>query len=106
MSKIIVYRESIDNIIGYVHSFDLFKSAKAINQILLDFICPSATAGSDLLNCLKQSGNITIVVDEYGGTAGLVTIEDVIEEIFEIEDEHDKEELLEEKISENEYRLL
>ncbi|MAO33122.1 MAG: hemolysin [Crocinitomicaceae bacterium] len=108
LSKIIVYRESIDNIIGYVHSFDLFKSAKAINQILLPIsFVPSATAGSDLLKLFaKQSGNIAIVVDEYGGTAGLVTIEDVIEEIFgEIEDEHDKEELLEEKISENEYRF-
>jgi CBS domain containing-hemolysin-like protein len=66
---------------------------------------PSAIPGKELLELFaKQSGNIAIVVDEYGGTAGLITIEDVIEEIFgEIEDEHDKEDWLEEKISEKEY---
>ncbi len=108
LSKIIVYRESIDNIIGYVHSFDLFKTPEVINQILLPIaFVPSAVPGSDLLKLFtKQSGNIAVVVDEYGGTAGIVTIEDVIEEIFgEIEDEHDKEILLEEKISENEFRF-
>ena len=108
LSKILVYRESIDNIIGYVHSFDLFKNPNTINQIMLPIaFVPSATLGSDLLKLFtRQSGNIAVVVDEYGGTAGIVTIEDVIEEIFgEIEDEHDKEILLEEKISENEYRF-
>ena len=108
LSKIIVYRDSIDNIIGYVHSFDLFKAPEEINHILLPIaFVPSAISGNDLLKLFtKQTGNIAVVVDEYGGTAGIVTIEDVIEEIFgEIEDEHDKEILIEEKISENEFRF-
>ena len=108
LSKIIVYETSIDNIIGYVHSFELFKKPTNIKQILLPIsFVPSAIPGKELLEMFtKQSGNIIVVVDEYGGTAGIVTIEDVIEEIFgEIEDEHDVEVLLEEQLSENEYRF-
>ncbi|HIP33049.1 MAG TPA: HlyC/CorC family transporter [Crocinitomicaceae bacterium] len=107
-SKIIVYRDSIDNIIGYVHSFEMFKSPKTIKQILLPVpFVPEAIPGKELLELFsKKSGNLAIVVDEYGGTAGIITIEDVIEEIFgEIEDEHDNEELLEEKISDKEFRF-
>lgn len=107
-SKIIVFKESIDNIIGYVHSFEILKNPESIQQILLPIIfVPEATAGKELLQLFTENnGNIAVVVDEYGGTAGLVTIEDVIEEIFgEIEDEHDKEGLLEEKLSETEYRF-
>lgn len=107
-SKIIVYRESIDNIIGYVHSFEMFKSPEAIKQILLPIqFVPEAKPGKELLEMFaKVSGTMAVVVDEYGGTAGIVTIEDVIEEIFgEIEDEHDSEDLLEEKVSEEEYRF-
>lgn len=106
LSKIIIYRDSIDNIIGYVHSFEMFKRPESIKQILLPIgFVPAAIPGKELLELFaKQSGNIAVVVDEYGGTAGLITIEDVIEEIFgEIEDEHDKEDWLEEKISEHEY---
>jgi CBS domain containing-hemolysin-like protein len=106
LSKIIVYRKSIDNIIGFVHSFDLFKSPKSIKEILkpIEFV-PSVMSGKELLEMFTtQSGNIAVVTDEYGGTAGIVTIEDVIEEIFgEIEDEHDKEDLTEEKISDTEF---
>jgi CBS domain containing-hemolysin-like protein len=108
LSKIIVYRKTIDNIIGYVHSFELFKSPVSIKQILLPIaFVPSAMPGKELLELFtKQAGNIAVVVDEYGGTAGIVTIEDVVEEIFgEIEDEHDVEDLLEEKISEDSYRF-
>jgi CBS domain containing-hemolysin-like protein len=108
LSKILVYRESIDNIIGYVHSFEMFKKPASIKQILLPIaFVPSAIAGKELLELFnKQSGNIAVVVDEYGGTAGVVTIEDVMEEIFgEIEDEHDAEDLLEEQIGDNEYRF-
>lgn len=108
LSKILVYRESIDNIIGYVHSFEMFKKPASIKQILLPIaFVPSAIAGKELLELFsKQSGNIAVVVDEYGGTAGVVTIEDVMEEIFgDIEDEHDAEDLLEEQINENEYRF-
>jgi CBS domain containing-hemolysin-like protein len=108
LSKIIIYRDSIDNIIGYVHSFEMFKQPTLIRQILIPIsFVPSALPGKELLEMFtKKSSNISVVVDEYGGTAGIITIEDVIEEIFgEIEDEHDKEDWLEEKISEHEYRF-
>ncbi|MDA9987196.1 hemolysin family protein [Crocinitomicaceae bacterium] len=108
LSKVIIYRDSIDNIIGYVHSYDLFKSPKSIKQILLPIhFVPSVTTGEELLaKFTEQSGNIAIVSDEYGGTAGMVTLEDVIEEIFgEIEDEHDKEDLVEQKISDTHFRF-
>jgi putative hemolysin len=106
LSKILIYRDTIDNIIGYVHSFELFKSPSRIKEILLPIsFVPEAIPGKELLELFaKQHGNIAIVVDEFGGTAGLVTIEDVIEEIFgDIEDEHDKDLLIEEKIDENTY---
>ncbi len=108
LSKIIVYRENIDNIIGYVHSFEMFKAPKSIKQILLPIsFVPEAIPGKELLQLFaSKSGNIAVVVDEYGGTSGIITIEDVIEEIFgEIEDEHDREDWLEEKISEKEFRF-
>ena len=107
-TKIIVYKDDIDNIIGYVHSFEMFKNPTSIKQILLPIIfVPESIPGKELLQLFSEnSGNIAVVVDEYGGTSGLVTIEDVIEEIFgEIEDEHDTEGLLEEQISDDEYRF-
>jgi CBS domain containing-hemolysin-like protein len=106
LSKIIVYRDSIDNIIGYVHSFEMFKRPNSIKQILMPIsFVPEAIPGSELLEQFtKQAGNIAVVVDEYGGTAGLITIEDIIEEIFgDIEDEHDKDDWFEEKVSDKEY---
>ena len=106
LSKIIIYRDSIDNIIGYVHSFELFKNPARIKDILMPIsFVPKSMPGKELLELFaKQNGNIAIVVDEFGGTAGLVTIEDVIEEILgEIEDEHDKDQLVEEQIDENTY---
>ncbi|MEJ6505102.1 MAG: hemolysin family protein [Crocinitomicaceae bacterium] len=108
LSKVIIYRDSIDNIIGYVHSYDLFKSPNSIKQILLPIhFVPSVTTGEELLSKFtEQSGNIAIVSDEYGGTAGLVTLEDVIEEIFgEIEDEHDRDDSIEERISDTHFRF-
>lgn len=108
LSKIIIYRDSIDNIIGYVHSSDMFKSPKSIKQILLPIhFVPSVITGKELLEKFtEQAGNIAIVSDEYGGTAGMVTLEDVIEEIFgEIEDEHDRDDLLEEKLSDTHFRF-
>lgn len=108
ISKVLIYRDNIDNVIGYVHSFEMFKMPIAINQILrsISFV-PAAIPGKELLEMFtKKSANIAVVVDEYGGTAGVVTIEDVIEEIFgDIEDEHDVEDWLEEKISDTEYRF-
>jgi CBS domain containing-hemolysin-like protein len=108
LSKILIYRDQIDNIIGYVHSFAMFKKPESIKQIMLPIaFVPEAIPGKELLELFaKQSGNIAVVVDEYGGTAGLITIEDVIEEIFgEIKDEHDIEDWLEEKISDTEFRF-
>ncbi|WP_300662621.1 hemolysin family protein [Fluviicola sp.] len=108
LSKLLLYRDSVDNIIGYVHSYELFKKPATITQILrpISFV-PEAIPGKELLELFtKKSQSIAVVVDEYGGTSGVVTIEDVIEQIFgEIEDEHDDEDWLEEQISENSYRF-
>lgn len=108
ISKILIYRENIDNVIGYVHCFELFKKPTAINQVLRSItVVPSAIPAKEMLEIFtKKSSNIAVVVDEYGGTAGVVTIEDIIEEIFgDIEDEHDKEDWLEEQVNEHEYRF-
>ncbi len=106
LSKLIIYRDDIDNIIGYIHSFDLFQKPLSIKQILkpISFV-PTVMSGKELLAKFNnQVGNFAVVTDEYGGTAGIITLEDVIEEIFgEIQDEHDKEALTEESVSENEY---
>jgi CBS domain containing-hemolysin-like protein len=104
LSKIIIYRDDIDHVIGYVHSFDLFKKPNSIKQILLPIpIIPEAMPGKQVMELFaRQSGNIAIVVDEFGGTSGLITIEDLIEEIFgDIEDEHDKEVWIEQQIDQN-----
>ncbi len=108
LTKIIVYRTTIDNIIGYVHSYEMFKKPTFIKQILLPIsFIPAATAGKELLALFtKKSSSVAIVVDEYGGTAGLVTLEDVIEEIIgEIEDEHDQLDGPEEQLDEANYRF-
>lgn len=105
-SKIVIYRDDIDHIIGYVHSFDLFKKPHSIKQILLPIsVIPEAMPSKQVMELFaRQSGNVAIVVDEFGGTSGLITIEDLIEEIFgEIEDEHDKEDWVEQQIDENKY---
>jgi len=107
-SKILVYKNSLDDIIGYVNAFELFKKPKTIKSILLPVeIVPESMMINDVLNSLmKKRKSIAIVVDEYGGTSGIITVEDVVEELFgEIEDEHDVQELLEEKISDTEYKL-
>jgi CBS domain containing-hemolysin-like protein len=108
LSKIMVYNNSLDDIIGYVHVFELFKKPKNIRSILLPIeIVPETMMIHHILNDLiKKSKSVAIVLDEYGGTSGLITVEDIIEELFgDIEDEHDLSILLEEKINDREYKF-
>ena len=108
LSKIMVYKDSLDDIIGYVHVFELFKNPKNIRSILLPIeVVPETMMINDILNELtKKQKSVAIVLDEYGGTSGLITIEDIIEELFgDIEDEHDSMELLEKKINDREFEF-
>lgn len=106
LSKILVYGGTQDNIIGYVHQKEIFKKVESIKEILIPIeIVPATTPVMEILNRFsKTRKSIALVVNELGGTAGIVTIEDVMEEIFgEIDDEHDTETLTEKVISETEY---
>lgn len=107
-SKAIVYKTSIDDILGYVHLFDLFKKPKTIKSFIkpIEFV-PETMLAKDVLNVLtKKRKSIAVVLDEYGGTSGIMTVEDIVEELFgEIEDEHDSIELLEEKLSETKFNF-
>ncbi len=108
LSKILVYNRTIDDIIGYVHSFELFKKPKTLNAIVLPVIfVPETMFVKDVLNVLtKKRKSIAIVLDEYGGTSGMMTVEDIVEELFgEIEDEHDSVDLLEEQLAEEHFKF-
>ena len=106
LSRILIYKENIDNIIGFVHSYEMFKRPRTIQSVILPVtIVPETMPARELLTLFtQQHKSIALVVDEFGGTAGIVTMEDVIEEIFgEIDDEHDVEDLTERQLNENEY---
>lgn len=108
-SKMVVYQDTLDNIVGYIHSFELFKKPKTVKEVTISIeYVPGTIYIKELLNLLtRRRKSMAVILDEYGGTAGIVTVEDIIEELFgEIEDEHDdEEELTEEVISEGVYLL-
>ncbi|QYJ69408.1 hemolysin family protein [Flavobacterium litorale] len=103
-SKVIVYQDTLDNIIGYIHSFELFKKPKTIKDAMIPIeYVPETIYIKELLNILtRKRKSMAVVLDEYGGTSGIITIEDIIEELFgEIEDEHDSDEEFIEKVLDN-----
>ena len=107
-TKIIVYKDTIDDILGYVHSFELFKKPKTIKSIILpiEFV-PETVLIKDVLNVLiKKRKSMAVVLDEYGGTSGIMTVEDIVEELFgEIEDEHDSDDFIEEIVDEDTFKF-
>lgn len=105
-SRLLVYSESIDRIIGYVNTKSLFQNPTSIQQIIkqVDYVPESMPAQKLLATFIKKHHSVAVVIDEFGGTAGMITIEDILEEIFgEIEDEHDSSELVEKQLGSTEF---
>ncbi len=105
-SRIFVWRGSIDNIIGYVNSKSLFRSPKSVEEILheVNFVPETMALNALMQSLIIHKTNIAVVIDEFGGTAGVISLEDILEQIFgEIEDEHDEPEMIEKRVSEGEY---
>ena len=108
LSKVLVYKSSMDDVIGYINAFELFKKPKTIKSILLPVeVVPESMMINNILNILmKKRKSVAVVVDEYGGTSGMITVEDIVEELFgEIEDEQDSQEFLEEKIDAHTFKF-
>ena len=108
LSKILVYKSSIDDIVGYVHSFELFKKPETIEKIIMPVVfVPGTMLAKDVLNILSKKGRgLAVIIDEYGGTSGILTVEDIVEELIgEIEDEHDNTALIEEDRGDGSYRF-
>lgn len=108
LSKLVVFEKNIDNIVGYVHQISLFKNPNSIQQIMLPIVAvPETMTATDLMNMLiKERKSMAWVVDEFGGTSGIITMEDLLEELFgEIKDEYDTEELHERELGEDEYEF-
>ena len=107
-SRIFVWRDSIDNILGYVNSKSLFTNPTSIKQVMMkvEYVAETLPLQTLLQNFIKRKSSVAVVIDEFGGTAGIISIEDVLEQIFgEIEDEHDVQELVEKQVGEGEYVL-
>ena len=105
-SRIFVWRDSIDNIVGYVNSKSLFENPQTIEEALMkvDYVAETLPLHDLLTQFTKSKSNIAVVIDEFGGTAGIISLEDVLEQIFgEIEDEHDKPDMIEKRISDKEF---
>lgn len=107
-TRIFVWRKSIDNVVGYVNSKSLFRSPKSIQEVLMEVLCVPETMPLQMLleRMTKHKTNVAVVIDEFGGTAGIISLEDILEQIFgEIEDEHDVPDLTEKQLSEKEWVL-
>ncbi len=105
-SRIFVWQDSIDNIVGYVNIKSLFAAPNSIPQVLMDvdYVVETMPVQQLLADFIKKRSSIAVVIDEYGGTAGIISLEDILEEIFgEIEDEHDSQDLIERKVGQGEY---